>query len=347
MEQNTQMSAEYAEYKKMQQQGNRQEVTSAKNIKKIRKENAEMGSTLRQALEDSKGLTRKITLFNANAHGVKNNEDTTNRFMIMENILSAYAGDEVAINELNELKDMDSPKRMSQAVRECLEGEMSLELLEQSLFAELHGINYTDLIDIQFSDEQLVNLSIIKEICPTAEMKDFVNCTTSQLGVITKAAVQNKDLSDINLLTELCVLGNIEEVRKSKTISAQQIKIGNILNAKTVVYDYNDSNDNIEIYEQTPRKEQLLAIIDENDRFVKGDINIVKQITAQSRNIQELNVRGGSELSHTIDKYRTQTTKEAKENPMSEFERQMYDKEVKEAEELHEKRKQSFFDPVG
>lgn len=343
MEQNAQMSAEYAEYKRMQQQGSRQETSNAKNVKQTKKEHSEMGQTLREAIEDSKGLTRKITLFNANAHGIRNNEDTTSRFIIMENILAAYAGDENAIKELNELKDMESPKRMSKAVRDCIEGEISLESLEQALFAELHGIDYTDLENKPFSDEELVNLSIIKEICPTADMKDFINCTPTQLGVITKAAVQNKDLSDINLLTELCVLGNIEEVRKSKTMAAQSIKIGNLESAKVVIYDYNDLNDNIEIYEQTSSQETHLATLDQNDKFIKGDISLVKNITAQSRNLQELTDHDVSELSHTIDKFRDITTKEAKENKMSDFEKQMYDKEVEEAEAMHKK---NFFNPV-
>lgn len=343
MEQNAQMSAEYAEYKRMQQQGSRQETSNARNTKQIKKEHSEMGQTLKQALDDSKGITRKITLFNANGYGVKNNEDTTSRFIIMENILAAYAGDENAIKELNELKDMESPKRMSKAVRDCIEGDVSLESLEQALFAELHGINYTDLGEKQFSDEELVNLSIIKEICPTADMKDFVNCTPTQLGVITKAAVQNKDLSDINLLTELCVLGNIEEVRKSKTMAAQSIKIGNLESAKIVVYDYNDLNDNIEIYEQTSSQETHLATLDENDKFVKGNINLIKNVTAQSRNLQELTDHDASELSHTIDRFRDVTTREALENKMSDFEKQMYNKEVEEAEAMHKK---NFFNPV-
>lgn len=330
-----QMDSDYEEYLK-----SKSESKPAKQIlpqkKEFKKEKLELGQSFKEYYQNSKSFKEKMSLFNSNLQGIKNNEDTANRFINMENIINAYAGDEYAMQQLDELLNNESECRMSNIIRRCIEGDITPKKAEQDLFAELHGINSKKMPDKEYSDEELINLCIIKEMCPSISVNEFVGCAPSQLSVIAKAAAQGSTLDDLNLLTEFCVLGNIEQTRKDKALNEVNIKIGNDDFAKTVVYDFNKDNNNVEIYEQQGTNERELGVVDKSNNFIKGNLENVKLVMSQSDIIKGLHDQDRSELSKEIDRNREITTREAKLNPMSKMEREAYDKEVEEAEQMHQ-----------
>lgn len=331
-----QVDKDYQEYLKSKSSGAK-ETSLSKSTKKIKAQNIEKGKAFKEKFEASQGFKSKITLFNINSHGIKNNEDTANRYINMENVINAYTGDEVSIKQLDELLDTDSTQRMSLIIKQCLEEEIDFEKTEQMLFAELHGIDTSKLPDKIYTDEELINLSIIKEMCPSINISDFVGCSSSQLSIIAKAACQGINLGDVNLLSEFCILGSIEQTRENKDLNLVDIKIGPNKYAKAIIYEYDRNTENVEIFEETLKGERQLATVDINNKFISGTLENVKMVMIQSDIIQNLHLHDKDALSQEIEQYKEQTAKEAILNPMTKEERMQYNKEVEAAEEEHKR----------
>lgn len=315
-----QMDKEYAEYLK-NKNGASQKKSSKEIDKKLKEKRIINAKKFKETFENLESFKNKIELFNANSHGIKNNEDTTNRYINMENVINAYTGDENAISQLDELLDNESAERMSLIIRRYLEEEIDIDMTESLLFVELHGIDTSKLPNKEYNDEELVNLSIIKEMCPSIDVSEFVGCSSGQLSIIAKAACQGANLTNLNLLSEFCILGSIEQTRENKELNYIPIKIDKNLHEKFIIYEYNEVTKDIDIFEEAVKKERKLAEVDENNNFKTGSLENVKNVLIQSEIIQTLNEINTDSLTKEIEHYRQETRHEAILNPMSQEEK--------------------------
>lgn len=340
-EQQDDVDTSYEDFVKSKQEQQPQANTRKRD--KILPENIQMANNFRESFENSQTFQSLINKFNSNKQGITNNSNTTDNYMLMETIISAYCGDTKAMEELDQLKNVSMPLRMSKLIRDCLDGKNSIRYTEQRMFLEMHGVDTFEIDDdINFSEEEIINLSVIKEMCGGASVASLVGCAPKQLSIIADAMMKNQNLSDVDTLSKYIFTGLVDSLYKEDEIDSMHmlnIRDDNDgvsttkLPPKCLTFrleqtstgdakrDILESNREklVNVYEQkndaTKGLSTLICSVDEENIVREGSIDKALEIMKESTALKFF--KQGDELTQEIQKKREQTHEQALANKLS------------------------------
>lgn len=338
--QESDVDTSYEDFVKSKQE---QQPQTVKKHDRILPENVQMANNFKESFENSKTFQSLLAKFNANKQGIENNSNTTDNYMLMETIIAAYCGDTKAMEELDQLKNISMPLRMSKIIRDCLNGKIPLRQAEQKLFLEMHSVDTFEIgEDIEFTEEEIINLSVIKEMCGGASVASLVGCAPAQLSIIADAIMNNQNLGDIDTLSKYIFTGLVDSLYKEDELDAiHMLNIRNDmdgfstkkLSPKCLMFileqvstgdikrDILESNREkiVNIYEQKNDSSKglstLICSVDEQNVVREGSINKVLETMKESTALRFF--KQGDALTQELQEKREQTHEEAKENKMT------------------------------
>lgn len=282
------------------------------DVKKMKKK-VEAAQALQASFDNSGSFDEKTKLYNQTS-GLTVSEDNLTRITNLNYIFAAYAGDLNAKNIVNEIKNNESEMRMSDVIRDCLDGEISEEMMTQKIFAEIHGIDNTKLQDKLYTNEALVQLCAIQELSPGADISDIVTNSESELKTIKDAVLTGKSFNDRNFLAEMGVQNNINKVLETGDICITPLSM-NGRSDGYICYDMNINTDNVDISMHTVQENEdiELATADKEGNLISGSMEQITSLLT-SHDIGKVQDFG---LVAELEKQREVTRTEALENKMT------------------------------
>lgn len=277
------------------------------------KKKVEAAQALQASFDNSGSFDEKTKLYNQTS-GLTVSEDNLTRITNLNYIFAAYAGDLNAKNIVNEIKNNESEMRMSDVIRDCLDGEISEEMMTQKIFAEIHGIDNTKLQDKLYTNEALVQLCAIQELSPGADISDIVTNSESELKTIKDAVLTGKSFNDRNFLAEMGVQNNINRVLETGDICITPLSM-NGRSDGYICYDMNINTDNVDISMHTVQENEdiELATADKEGNLISGSMEQITSLLT-SHDIGKVQDFG---LVAELEKQREVTRTEALENKMT------------------------------
>lgn len=312
---------EYQQYLAQKNGKTVQDKEQKVDVKRMRKK-VEMAKLLHESFDTSGSFDNKTKLYNQ-ISGLSVSEDNLTRTTNLSYIFQAYSGDLNAKNIVNEIKNNETEQRMSAAIRECLDGEISEEMMTQKLFAEIHGIDNNKLKDTLYSDEALVQLAAIQELSPGADISEITSNSESELKTIKDAVLTGKSFNDKNFLAEMGVQNNINKVLETGDICITPLSV-NGRSDGYICYDMNMQTDNVDI---------MMYSIKQNDSVELGSANATGMVTGSIEAItdvitsHDIGKVKDSGLGAELAKKRELTHIEALQNQMTPEQKLAYQRE--------------------
>lgn len=285
------------------------------------KRRVDMAKQLYDSFETSGSFDEKIELYNKTS-GLSVSESNLIRTQNLDYIFKAFCGDTASKDLVNEIKNNEHETRMVNTIKQCLDGDITEERMNNCLFAEIHGMDSKKLPENNLTNEMLIELCTMQELSPQTDMNDFVNSSAAQLKTIKDAAVSG-NINSNEVIETMAIQENVNKVLRTGESLQTELKI-NGRSDGFLGFDINIDNDNVDISHFKPDERELTFLGSANENgMVVGQLDDILKVY-QTHTIGDI---VGNSLDREISINRDITTKEARDHAMTPEEKEAWKRE--------------------
>ncbi len=263
--------------------------------------------------------------FNEVRDAVKNKGINLNNNMLVERygqlnaIIRAFSGDRTALSSIDTKQFSNVNKRFINLLKNYMGGNISKEETGKKLFGEVCGIDSNKMTP-DISQNKLASLCSISLLGQNVS-EDLIESNEGKLESIIEI-VKRGDAVNIQ---EMIIKDSIAEIFDKTRKEGDQVKDFDIAREGGTIhtlYFENEGNGAVSVYHDSASGSSLVAKQDEQGNYVRDDMeaNLMNAFKRDKGVRQELDGTARTDLQKEIDKFRTDTTREAAAHKLSDAE---------------------------
>ena len=263
--------------------------------------------------------------FNEIRDSVKNKGINLNNNMLVERygqlnaIIHAFSGDKIALASIDTKQFENVNKRFIDLLKNYMNGNVEKEEVGKKLFGEICGID-SEKITPDISQNKLASLCSISLLGQNIS-EDLTKSNEGKLESIIEI-IKRGDAVNIS---EMIIKDSIAEIFDKTRKEGDQVKDFDIAREGGTIhtlYFENEGNGAVSVYHDSASGSSLVAKQDEQGNYVRDDmeVNLINAFKKDKGVRKELDGTSRTDLQKEIDKFRTDTTREAAAHKLSDAE---------------------------
>ena len=258
----------------------------------------------------------------------KNTTASRGRFLIIQDVLDAFSGDQESIDNIAASPDEEFARRIKDIVLNNIEGKSDNDDACKRLFLETYGIDNTK---IQLKNKSILTLSYLATMQEAnIDAVKFAEINTNQMDLLINKICGDRNFNDPLFISKFLIYEMIENAIKEGGLQA--FDMNGINNEVAIILEKDDTG--LNIYRQQCYNEQKIATINEAGEFEHGGINDVVEIYQKSKEVRDfVNGRDKDELTLKLEALQKEADADSRNNPATKEEIEAYRRESEAAME--------------